>query len=62
MLCKFILSVNKNHQKMGCQQSHGHSEIFKLKKPAHEEGRTHCGPWLKHPEDIKDWPKFPEAF
>jgi len=46
---------------MGCASSHGHGAV-KLTKPAPEEGRTHCGPWLKHPEDITSWPKFPEGY
>ena len=25
------------------------------------EGRTHAGPWLKTPEDLVDWPMFPEG-
>jgi len=46
---------------MGCTGSKdGHS--IKLTKPAAEEGITHCGPWLKHPEDITGYPKFPEQY
>jgi hypothetical protein len=46
---------------MGCANSHGHSEL-KITKPAPEEGVTHCGPWLKHPEDITNFPKFPAEY
>jgi len=33
-----------------------------MKLPAPVEGMTHCGPWLKKPEDIKDMPCFPAEF
>ncbi len=49
---------------MGCTSSdaHGHSGIFKLKKPAPEEGITHAGPWVKHVDDIKGYPVFPDEY
>ncbi len=40
----------------------GHSGIFKLTKPAPKEGITHCGPWLKHIDEIKGYPVFPEEY
>lgn len=45
---------------MGCNTSKdGHG--VSIKKPAPVEGRTHCGPWIKTPEDIVDFPLFPEG-
>jgi len=47
---------------MGCASSKdGHGGPH-LVKPAPVAGVTHCGPWLKHPEDITDFPVFPEKF
>ena len=46
---------------MGCANSNAHGGV-KLTKPAPEEGVTHCGPWLKHPEDLVSFPKFPEGY
>ena len=46
---------------MGCANSHGHGGPA-LVKPAPVEGRTHCGPWLRHPEDIVDFPLWPEKY
>lgn len=34
----------------------------KFTKPPPEVGRTHCGPWLKKPEEIVSWPKFPTGY
>jgi hypothetical protein len=46
---------------MGCASSKdGHGGPH-LVKPAPVAGVTHCGPWLKHPEDITDFPEFPES-
>ena len=44
------------------QDDSSYRVLLKLTKPAPEEGRTHCGSWLKHPEDITSWPKFPEGY
>jgi hypothetical protein len=47
---------------MGCASSKdGHGGPH-LVKPTPVPGVTHCGPWLKHPEDITDFPEFPENF
>jgi hypothetical protein len=46
---------------MGCANSHGHGGPA-LVKPAPVEGRTHCGPWLRHPDDIVDFPLWPENY
>ena len=46
---------------MGCTGSKG-GHGPKLTKPAPVEGVTHCGPWLKHPDDLKDFPEFPEQY
>jgi len=47
---------------MGCANSNaGHSGAPALKIPAAVAGRTHCGPWLKTGDDIKEFPMFPEA-
>ena len=49
---------------MGCTSSdaHGHGGIFKLKRPAPEEGITHAGPWVKKVSDITGFPVFPEEY
>jgi hypothetical protein len=44
------------------QEDSSYQVLLKLTKPAPEEGRTHCGPWLKQPGDIKSMPKFPEGY
>ena len=47
---------------MGCANSDGTSAP--KAKPctlAPVEGRTHCGPHLSKPEDLVDWPLFPEG-
>jgi len=46
---------------MGCASSHD-AHGLKLTKPAPVAGVTHCGPWLHHPEDITDFPEFPENY
>lgn len=45
---------------MGCATSNSHG--LKLTKPAAKEGVTHCGPWLKHPLDLVDFPEFPAEY
>ena len=46
---------------MGCTGSKdGHS--LKLTKPPAQEGVTHCGPWLKHIDDLKGYPVFPAEY
>lgn len=44
---------------MGCTGSKDAKEN-NLKRPKPEAGKTHCGPWLKDPEELTDFPTFPE--
>jgi len=46
---------------MGCANSNAHGGL-KLTKPAPKEGVTHCGPWLKHVDDLVNFPEFPEEY
>lgn len=45
---------------MGCANSAGSSEPRPKCTLAPVEGRTHAGPWLSKPEDLVDWPLFPD--
>jgi len=44
---------------MGCNSSKGVSETSKTGKA--DAGRTMCGAHLKKPEDLVNWPQFPEG-
>jgi hypothetical protein len=46
---------------MGCTASHG-AHGPNIQKPEPEEGRTHCGHWIKHADDLVDFPKFPAGY
>lgn len=44
---------------MGCSNSNAAAGGPTIKMPVAVEGMTHCGPWLKKPEDLCNMPCFP---
>jgi len=46
---------------MGCSNDAGTSAPSQKCTLAPVEGRTHAGPWLKTPEDLVNWPLFPDG-
>jgi len=46
---------------MGCCASTKSREaVYAVRKPLIIPGKLACGPWLKYPEDIDDFPSWPE--
>jgi len=43
-----------------CASTKSRDVVYKVRQPLVIPGKLACGPWLKYPEDIDDFPSWPE--